>query len=495
MSSFPLAANLRIPRHWKLPCLSLASARHSSTSPPLLPPYSIDIKHIRRNGPLHSQNCIERAYPQFAPYPAEIEKLHALKLARCNELLALRKDSKEVGAKIQAYKIAARRTSASSPSDEADEGLSTLIERARELKGKVNELDTQNSEAEQRILALASALPSLSYEKAPLTSPVVDARYNDENVAMHSTSHVDIGLQLNMLDFSSAAKTSGHGYYFLLNEGAQLEQALIQYTLSLARERGWKMVAPPSVIYSALSDACGYMPRGEERAAFELVQDNSASKPALSLAATAEIPLAGMHANTKPARDALPLRSVGISRSYRPEAGARGRASKGLYRVHEFTKVELFSVCAPTAEASSTVFNEILALQRAVLTGLGLRVRELEMPRVELGRAAWRKKDMEAEFASRGWGEVASASECRDFQARRLGIRSRGEFAWTLNGTAVAVPRVLAAVMERGWDKEGGRLKLPRVLVPYMGGVEEVRVEKMGRGVERLIERGGPELS
>jgi seryl-tRNA synthetase len=200
-----------------------------------------------------------------------------------------------------------------------------------------------------------------------------------------------------------------------------------------------------------------------------------------------------MKANTTLEEADLPMKRVGVSRCYRAEAGARGVDTKGLYRVHEFTKVEMFAWTLPSTAASTEVFHEMVSIQTEILESLGLHCRILEMPTADLGASAARKRDIEAFFPSRrekdnGWGEVTSASTCTDYQARRLAtrldMRSLGgkiAFPYTVNGTAVAVPRVLAAILENGWDEWKTEVNVPEVLWPWMDGVKIIRAKERSR--------------
>jgi seryl-tRNA synthetase len=242
------------------------------------------------------------------------------------------------------------------------------------------------------------------------------------------------------------------------------------------------------MVYSHIAAACGFQPRDQngEQQIYNIQQNASdlGRKPELSLAGTAEIPLAGMKANTTLEEAELPLKLVGVSRCFRAEAGARGMDTKGLYRVHEFTKVEMFAWTSPSTAASTEVFDEIISIQTEILQSLGLHCRVLEMPSTDLGASATRKRDIEAFFPSRrpkdeGWGEVTSVSTCSDYQSRRLAtrvdIRTLGgkiAFPYTVNGTALAVPRVLAAILENGWDETKQEVRIPEVLWPWMDGMK-----------------------
>ena len=258
------------------------------------------------------------------------------------------------------------------------------------------------------------------------------------------------------------------------------------------------MVSPPSLVYAHMAESCGFQPRDQngEQQIWQVAQaEREVGKPKRSLAATAEIPLAGLFAGKDISEAKLPIKMVGSSRCYRAEAGARGVDTKGLYRVHEFTKVEMFAwTDNPVQEGQDAseatgpareVFDEMVDIQTEILTSLGLPCRVLDMPASDLGASAFRKIDIEAIFPSRmsrddGWGEVTSASMCTDYQSRRLDTRilemsgSRKRFAQTLNGTAMAVPRVLAAILEHGWREKQRCVVVPEVLRPYMGGIERI---------------------
>jgi seryl-tRNA synthetase len=370
-----------------------------------------------------------------------------------------------------------------------------LLAQARVLKDQLSEIESKEESLTSEIDSLAAEIPNLTSDETPRGDTPRTVGGINEPAPPESRrtwrSHVEIGSELSLLDFSGAATSTGWGWYYLLNEAALLEQALIQYALSTAMAHGWKLVSPPSIVYSHIANACGFQPRdqNDEQQIYNLAQsanDASRGKPELSLAATAEIPLAAMKADVTMEEAELPLKCIAVSRCYRAEAGARGVDTKGLYRVHEFSKAEMFAWTAPSHAAATTVFDEMLSIQTSILESLDLHCRILEMPSTDLGASATRKRDIEAFFPSRqaksdGWGEVTSASICSDYQTRRLGTRARTansggklEFPYTVNGTAMAVPRVLAAIMENGWDEEKMVVRIPEVLRPWMGGMEVI---------------------
>lgn len=473
---------------------SEGSSPSAAARPPSAPKPVIDIRHIRENPDLYEQNCLERNYKNQAAYPARINDLFAQWQARQRDGRARREKSNLIRHQI-AYPATLR--DEQDPGVQSIKGLSReeLLEQARVLKADLAAIEDDEARLTQEIESLAVAIPNLTSEDTPRgDEPRLLSYINDhpEPEPLQSDrvwrSHVHIGSELGLLDFAGAATATGWGWYYLLNEAAQLEQALIQYALTVATRYRWAQVSPPSMVYSHIAAACGYQPRdvSGEQQIYSIAQsqaDIERGRPELCLAGTAEIPLAGMKADTQLEESDLPMRRVGVSRSYRAEAGARGVDTKGLYRVHEFTKVELFAWTEPDEVGVTEVFDEMVDMQTEILQSLGLHCRILEMPSTDLGASATRKIDIEAFFPSRrekndGWGEVTSASICTDYQTRRLGTRVRiggkMNFPWTVNGTAMAVPRVLAAILENGWDEGEMTVTIPEVLRPWMDGMEKI---------------------
>jgi seryl-tRNA synthetase len=396
-----------------------------------------------------------------------------------------------------------RNTEAAAAAGILDMTREQLLQEARKLKEQLSSIEVSEDKLQSEIDSLAIALPNFTSDQTPRgDEPKVLGYINDHPEPNPSQSdrvwrsHSHIGSELSLLDFSSAATTSGWGWYNLLNGAALLEQALIQYAISVAVSHNFTLVIPPSIVYSHIAAACGFQPRdqNDEMQIYALQQPAAdvGKKPELCLAGTAEIPLAGMFAKSTVDVAALPIKRAAVSRCYRAEAGARGVDTKGLYRVHEFTKIELFGWTAPSLEAATEVFNEIVSIQKTILENLGLHCQILEQPSTDLGASAIRKIDIEAFFPSRrqkgdGFGEVTSASICTDYQTRRLATRLQRKdnklgFPFTVNGTAIAVPRVLAAILENGWDEERKIVKVPEVLWPWMHGIKEIE------GVKRVTE-------
>lgn len=494
----------------------------SPVRPTTAPKPVIDIKHIRQNPSLYEQTCLERNYATLAPYPQRIIALHEEWQARQREGRALRERSNLLRRQLA--------NPSSVREDEDDPAAKQVqqntraqsLEEARLLKAQLSTIEADEARLQAEIHALALALPNLTSPATPRgDEPRVLSYINDHPEPTPAASdrvwrsHVHIGAELGLLDFAAAGTASGWGWYYLVDEGAQLEQALVSYALATATKYGWRQVSPPSMVYSHIAAACGFQPRDAhgETQVYTIAQsqaDRDRGRPELCMTGTAEIALAGMRADSVLDEASLPSRRVAVSRCYRAEAGARGADTKGLYRVHEFTKVELFAWTRPEdgegedeeEGSSNEVFEEMVDMQIEILSGLGLHCRVLEMPSGDLGASAARKNDIEAWFPSRarrdtvegaaavaaqnkeveeGWGEVTSASICTDYQTRRLGTRVRiaseggkMSFPWTVNGTAMAVPRVLAAILENGWNEAEMTVTIPEVLRPWMEGKEKI---------------------
>lgn len=480
------------------------SPSRSYTRPSFAPKPTIDIRHIRNAPGLYEQNCIDRNYKGQAKHSWRILELHEQWLAQQKEARSLREHNNVLRKQLA---NALARTDDAGDVNTPPTSRDALLDQAKQLKSQLAAIESKEKELQDEIDSLALELPNLSSTHTPNgDAPEVIEYLNHHPESEPSLSdrvwqsHVHIGQELDLLDFQGSATTSGWGWYFLKNEAALLEQALIQYALSTAMKRGWRIISPPSIIYSHIASACGFQPRdqNDEQQIYAIAQpEKDKNKPTLCLAGTAEIPFAGMKANTILEEADLPLKVIGASRCYRAEAGARGIDTKGLYRVHEFTKVEMFAWTMPdhdptshfaesTPSDSQLLFDEMVAIQKEILTSLGLHCRVLEMPATELGASATRKIDIEAFFPSRkekdeGWGEVTSASICTDYQSRRLATRvktdrfgRKHEWPHTVNGTALAVPRVLAAIMENGWDEKSASIVIPDVLRPWMGGIDRI---------------------
>lgn len=319
------------------------------------------------------------------------------------------------------------------------------------------------------------AIPNLTHPDAPVGSEqdsreVRRGKTPIRHFSFKPLDHVQLGQQLDLMDFEAGAKVTGHGFYFLKNDAVLLELALQRYALELLIPEGFTPTITPDLARNEILQGIGFTPRGPETQIYSVADSD------LSLVATAEITLGGLLADVILEEEQLPLKYCGISHCYRTEAGAHGRATRGLYRVHQFTKVEMFAFTRP--EESDAMLEYLCALECRIFDGLEIPYRVIDTASGDLGGPAYRKYDLEAWMPGRGeageFGEVTSTSNCTDYQARRLGIRFRhtGEkgthFVHTLNGTAVAISRALIAVLEN-YQQPDGSVLVPERLRDWLG--------------------------
>ena len=296
--------------------------------------------------------------------------------------------------------------------------------------------------------------------------------------------HVDFTTRWSLLDLENGSSVSGSRFYYLQYELALLEIALVNYTMQMLVRKGWIPTLPPDLVRREFVHACGFQPRDVEGTNSQVYE---VANSELALVGTAEIPLASMYHSQELSNLSQPLKHVAFGHAFRTEAGGSGLSIRGLYRVHQFSKVELFVVCQP--DQADAVFDEIIELQEELYSSLGLNFRILEIPSEDLGAPAHRKIDMEAWMPGRitsessqpgSWGEISSTSNCTDYQARRLGIRYRDpatkekRFAFTLNGTAAAIPRLLIAIIEQHQTEDGQAVRIPQPLQPFMMGMTTI---------------------
>ncbi len=282
--------------------------------------------------------------------------------------------------------------------------------------------------------------------------------------------HLALAAALGLVDFDGGAKVAGQKFYFLKNEAVLLELALQRYALDLLLAEGFTPYVTPDLARAEILEGIGFNPRGEE------TQIYSVAGTDLCLVGTAEITLGGLYADTILEEEQLPVLMAGISHCFRTEAGAAGRESKGLYRVHQFTKVEMFAITRP--EESDAMHARLLAIEERIYQGLELPYRVVDIAAGDLGAPAYRKFDVEAWMPGRGeaggYGEISSTSNCTDYQARRLRVRFRrkatkkNEFAHMLNGTAVSNARLILALLENH-QRADGKIAIPKALQPYVG--------------------------
>jgi seryl-tRNA synthetase len=348
-----------------------------------------------------------------------------------------------------------------------------LIDEGKRLKEEIAAKETELAKIEAELLAEARRIPNMAHPDAP------KGREDKDNLEVKRVGeipafdfapkdHVQLGQELDIIDFDSATKVSGIKFYYLKNEGVFLELGLVRYALDILQKKGFTPFITPDIAKEEILEGIGFNPRGAESNVYTLEGEQAC------LVGTAEITLGGYHAGSIIAKDKLPLRMAGLSHCFRREAGAAGQFSKGLYRVHQFTKVEMFVYCLP--EDSDRIHEELRAIEESIFAGLDIPFRVVDTCTGDLGAPAYRKWDLEAWMPGRNggeWGEVTSTSNCTDYQARRLNVKfkdddGKNKFLHMLNGTAVAVSRAIVAILEN-FQQADGTVRLPIALVPYCG--------------------------
>ncbi|MEX0587190.1 MAG: serine--tRNA ligase [Patescibacteria group bacterium] len=344
------------------------------------------------------------------------------------------------------------------------------IRQGTEIKNELKNLEPQLKNLGEQLEKILWQIPNLIHPKAPRGFEEKDNKsVRADKVAKPAfklLDHEQLAKKLDLADFEAGARVAGAKFYYLKNEAVLLELALIKYAFDILLKEGFTPFITPDLAKPAIIDGIGFVPRGPESNIYLLEGED------LGLVGTAEITLGGYHAGQILEEGDLPLKYAGFSHCFRREAGSYGQFSKGLYRVHQFSKVEMFLFCRP--EESEKMHEYLLSLEEKIFRGLGIPYRVLDIRAGDLGAAAYRKFDLEAWMPGKGeWGEVTSTSNTTDYQARRLGIKYRkknGETAYlhTLNGTAIATSRALIAILEN-YQKEDGTVEIPKVLVPYVG--------------------------
>ena len=369
------------------------------------------------------------------------------------------------------------------------------IERSQELKAELQELEERADELEAELEASLLELPGIPHESVPLgadeTENVERRREGFDDLRElpdEVVPHYDLGEELEILDFERAAKVSGGGFYFAKGDGARLEHALIQFMLDVHREQGYHDVFPPLPVNSASMRGTGQLPKFTEDAyRVEGTNEEPYDDDDLWLLPTAEVPVTNLHRDEILLDEDLPLKYQAYSPNFRQEAGEHGTETRGIVRVHQFNKVEMVNFVKP--EHSYERFEGLVDEAEEVLRRLELPYRVLEMCTGDLGFTQSKKYDLEvwapaddmAEGPEEGgrWLEVSSVSNFEDFQARRAGIRYReehhesAEHLHTLNGSGLAIPRIVVAIMEY-YQNDDGTVTVPEALRPYMGGTEVI---------------------
>lgn len=349
-----------------------------------------------------------------------------------------------------------------------------LINEGKLIKVELAEREEFLSNAKNELEAELNRIPNLHSDDVPLGDEDHSqeiARFGDCETT-GAVDHLDFASAREWVDFEAGAKVAGAKFYFLKNDLALLENAIVQFALSIVQEESFEYITVPHMVNSRTATGTGFAPRSDEQSDEYFIEGED-----LSLIATAEMPLTGYLSDQIIDEKRLPVFYAGYSPCYRKEAGTYGKHTRGLFRVHQFNKLEMYAFTLP--ESSVEIHEKILQIEQKIWQAIGIPYRVINIATGDLGAPAAKKYDIE--FWSKVDGqfrELTSCSNCTDFQARNLNIRIRRqdgsvEFAHTLNGTAVSTARSLVAILEH-FQNDDGTLRVPEVLQKYMGGRQTI---------------------
>jgi len=412
----------------------------------------IDLKQLRENPELF------RASQKVRGEDAElVDKLLAaddLRRAAISEFESLRAKQNVLSKSVGAAK-----------GDEKN----ALLESAKQLANEVKAADSKRAQAEEIANKLSLGIANLIDPAAPIGGEAdfkviekIGTPRDFKAEGFEPKDHVELGKILKAIDTERGAKVAGARSYYLTGVGALLELALVNYAISLAVKNGFTPMIPPVLVKPAAMEGTGFLGQAAENV-YHLAQDE------LYLVGTSEVPLAAYHMDE--ILDSLPIRYTGYSPCFRREAGSYGKDTRGIIRVHQFEKVEMFTFCKP--EDAQAEHERLLNWEKEFFNSLELPYRVIDVASADLGASAVRKFDIEAWVPTQGeYREVTSTSNCTQFQARRLNIRYKEDGVTkpvaTLNGTLVAVPRTIVAILENHQQKDGS-IKVPAALIPFLG--------------------------
>ena len=424
----------------------------------------LDIKLIRENPEFVKNNLAKRGNPEAIQMLEDliaVDKEWRLNLTKLNEL---RHQRKQVTIEIAKLKKAGKEAASE-------------VERAQGIDEKITLLEKQVTEQEQKAHGYLMRLPNLLDESVPLGK---DANDNVQVKTCGTTpkfnfplkNHIDLALDLDQIDMERAGKISGARFFYLKNQVALLDMALMSFAIEELTKKGYTPIIPPYLMKREAYE--GVTALGDFADVLYKVENED-----LYLIATSEHPMAAMFMNEVFKEQEMPLKLAGISTCFRKEAGAHGKDTRGIFRTHQFNKVEQFIFCKP--EDSTKLVEELLQNAEDLLQKLELPYRVVNVCTGDIGTVAAKKYDIEAWMpAQNGYREVVSCSNCTDYQARRLGIRYREKegappkgFVHTLNSTAIATGRTIVAILENN-QQQDGTINIPKALRKYMGNLEKI---------------------
>lgn len=361
------------------------------------------------------------------------------------------------------------RSDGGKPSDEE-------IAELRQLSNDIDELEDSLQEVKQKYTNLLKQVPNKTASEVPIGEEedfkVLEKNQKPNEFDFEAKDHLEIMKDKDLIDFQRGAKTTGSSFYFTKGDLVDLTQALFSYGLDKAQKYGYDIMETPDLAKNKVLESAGFNPRGKESQIYNIEDSN------YSLIGTAEATVLGYHQDEFIDLSEGPKKYAAISHCFRREAGSYGKASRGLYRVHQFKKLELFIFCKP--EQSKDLHKELLEIEKEIYDDLGIPFRVIDVASGDLGSPAYRKFDLESwmtmkaeEGSDGGYGEITSCSNCLDYQARRADIKYKtdegdNKFVHTLNGTAIVSSRAPVAIFENH-QNEDGNVNVPEVLRGYMG--------------------------
>lgn len=350
-----------------------------------------------------------------------------------------------------------------------------LITEGKAVKAELANLESQLAELETNLHTALNTIPNVILEDVPLgpeENSVEVKTWGEKRPKEEAVDHLDFALSRDWVDFERGSKVAGAKFYYLKGGLALLENALLQFGLKKVTEHGFNFMTVPDLVSSKVLEGTGFSPRTSEQSDEYFVEGED-----LALIATAELPITGYHMNEIIDEKDLPLFYAGYSACFRKEAGAYGKHTRGLFRVHQFNKLEMYAFCLP--EDSKSIHEKIRNIEEEIWQELGIPYHVINIAAGDLGAPAAKKYDIEYwSPVDQKYREITSCSNCTDFQARNLNIRVRRkdgtvEVLHTLNGTAVSLARTMVAVIENYGQKDG-TFKIPEVLRPYLNNKEEL---------------------
>lgn len=409
----------------------------------------LDINFIRNNKELVEHSIKEKMYKNVNL--DEILALDDQRKTLLQQVEALRKERNDNTAKMKNGK----------PSDE-------LIAKGKEIKEKLSTLEADLSNFEKELNTKLKTVPNVIFDDVPLgdESASVEVKKWGE-CKTTGVDHLDYAVSRDWVDFERGAKVAGAKFYYVKGGLALLENALIQFGIKKIVEHGFTLMDVPDLVNSRVLEGTGFAPRSSEQSDEYYIEGED-----LALIATAEMPITGYHMDEIIDEEKLPLFYAGFSACFRKEAGAYGKHTRGLFRVHQFNKLEMYSFCTP--EQSKEIHEKLRAIEEEIWQEIGIPYHVINIAAGDLGAPAAKKYDIEYwSPVDQKYREITSCSNCTDFQARGLNIRVRRkdgtvEVLHTLNGTAISLARTMVAVIEN-FAEEGGKLRVPAVLQPYLG--------------------------